>query len=184
MEEGWLDEEDSGDLVEAIGPDGEFLGWITKREAFRQNRVPQIIETPRRYLDDPYIWYHAQLIDERDLYRDGRDLNDIQLVLLSSALINRRKDVAKEKDRTFEEDMFVNNPELYKAYMEEKKRIKEASGGVEVEQRVPGSVEEFLATLAAFSEGEASDSDKERERADGWLASFLSDEDLDQMSDD
>jgi len=102
---------------------------------------------------------------------------------LSSAMIKRRKEEVSLRDRDLEESMFVNNPELYQAYMDKKKQTEESEGGVSVEQRVPGSVEEFLATLAAFGAEEGSDSDKEQD-AEGWLASFLSDDDLDQMQDD
>ena len=181
MEEGWLDGEQPDEFVEVIDGVGKSLGWILRREAKLLRLIPQVIETPPRYLDDHYVWYHAQLINERELFKDGRDLNDVQLVLLSSIIINRRKAEFKERDRAFEENMFINNSELYKVYMDKKIEKDELSGGVEVEQRIPSSVEEFLATLASFSEGEASDSDKGRKKAEGWLDSFLSDEDLSEM---
>jgi hypothetical protein len=182
VEEGWLDGEQSNGFVEAITSDGETLGWLERKQANRLGLIPQVIETPKRYLDDPYVWYHAQLAEERGLFQK-KDLNDVQLVLLSSAMIKRRKEEVSLRDRDLEESMFVNNPELYQAYMDKKKQTEESEGGVSVEQRVPGSVEEFLATLAAFGAEEGSDSDKEQD-AEGWLASFLSDDDLDQMQDD
>lgn len=182
-EPGWLDSEQPEALVEVIDPDGATLGWMTRKDAHLLDEIPQVIETPPRYLDDPYVWYHVQLIDERDLYRGGLDLNDIQLTLLSAALIKRRRKVAADRDEDFEQEMFVNNPSLFKAYIDKKKAEREAESGPSVQQRVPGSVEEFLATIAAFSEGDDPDSGKGQERAEGWLASFLSDEDLDQMDD-
>lgn len=182
--EGWLDSDQPEPFVEAIDPDGEPLGWMSRRDANLLRYTPQIIETPQRYLDDLYVRYHAQLIGERHLY-DGKDLNDVQLALLASNLKKRREHEANLREIGFEENLLVNNPEGYKAYMDKKKQINEAEGGgPEVEQRVPGSIEEFLATLAAFSEGDDADSGKEQEdRAEGWLSSILSSDDLDQMDD-
>ena len=183
-EEGWLDQDQPEAFVEVINSEGETLGWLEHRQATILGMIPQVIESPPRYLEDPYIDYHSQLIEERKLFEGQQDLNDIQLVLVGAALIKRRKAEVKERDRIFEENLLIGNPEMYKAYMDKKSEAQELEGGADVEQRVPGSVEEFLATLAAFSEGEDSDSDKEQENAEGWLASFLSDSDLDQMQDD
>jgi hypothetical protein len=184
VEEGWLDGEQASEFVEVIDGEGQFLGWISRKDAGEINLIPQIIETPDRYLKDPYVTHHATLIEERQLFKDGRDLNDVQLVLLSSAIINRRKRESERRDVEFEQSMAIGNPDMYRAYIDKKKQTEEADGGVSVEQRVPGSVEEFLATLAAFGAEEGSDSDKEQENAEGWLASFLSDDDLNQMQDD
>lgn len=182
--EGWLDEEQPDSFVEVIGPEGETWGWMSRSDMHRLNYISQTIEEPERYLKDPYIRYHAQLINERLLFKDGRDLNDVQMVLLSSELVKRREIDAKIEDRRFEESMFINNAELYRAYMDKKKQQAQNEGGVQVEQRVPASVEEFLAALGAFSEGEDETSDKGQEKAEGWLTSLLSDSDLDEMQDD
>lgn len=181
--DGWLDEEQDSPFIEVVDGEGEGVGWLLRREANLLHLLPQIIETPPRYLEDPYVAYHVQLIDERGLFKDGRDLNDVQMVLLSSALINRRKAIAKKEESAFEEAMLINNPTLYQTYMDKKQERKEVEGDGEIEQRVPGSVEEFLATVAAFSEGDLPDSNKEQEKAEGWLAGFLSNDELSEMDD-
>lgn len=181
---GWLDEATVTDLVEAIDWNGNTLGWMTRSDAKRLHMSTQVIETPKRWLEDIYVRHVANMCAERRLF-DGKDLNDVQVLLVASNLMKRREFEARLRDKQFEEMLFANNPELYASYMEKRKEEKEAEDfdGVAVEQRPPTSVEEFLATLAAFSEGEDSDSDKGQQDGLGWLASVLSEDDLDQMDD-
>ena len=181
----WIDTEDQDEWVEVIGPSGDSLGFLLKTEASKLDLIAQVVETPDRYLSDPYVLYHAQLAYERGMITRGQDLNDVQIVLLASHIIKRRDLEKNERERIFEERFFTANPEGYQAYKENKERKEEAEGDLAgVEQRVPRSIEEFLAQMEGFSEGEAPDSDKVREKAEGWLASFLDSEELDQMSEE
>lgn len=186
MEDGWLEQADLlDDWIEVINPDGDTLGWIERRRTIDIGLHTQVIETPERYLRDPYVRYHAKLAYERGLFTGGQDLNDIQIVLLGSQITKNREAEEKLRTRRFEEDMLINNPDLFRTYYEKKTKkdeMDEVTAGVE--ERVPTSVEEFLAAIAAFSEDEGAGSSKEQEGAEGWLTSLLSDDDLDQMSDD
>ena len=184
--EGWLEQSDLHDTwVEVIDGGGTTLGWIERRRADMLGLRTQLIEVPDRYLSDPYVRYHAQLAFERGLLTRGRDLNDVQIALLGSQIIKRNEVDEKLRVRRFEEDMLVNNPDLFKAYRDKKEREHEVNATGGVQEKVPSSVEEFLAALAAFDADEGVDSGKEQEsRAEGWLSGLLSEEDLDQMSDD
>lgn len=184
MKEGWIEEE-LDDFLDVVDGDGKDLGFISRADASRLHMHTQLIQTPERHLKDPYIRYHSQLIEERGLYKGNQELNDVQTVILSANLINRRELEGKISERRFEESMLVNNPEMYKLYREQQQREEENDvDSAGVEQRIPGSVEEFLAALSTFSEDPGESSDKEREHAEGWLSSFLTDQDLDEMQDD
>lgn len=180
---GWLDEHPVDEWIEVIDPEGDTLGWLPRNEATRQRLPLHLIEVPERYLDDPWVIYHVQLCEERELFK-RTDLNDVQQILLSSALIRRRRHAAQEAERTFEERFFASNPEGYKAFKDQQEAQEEANEGIaDVEQRVPANIEEFLATIAEFSEAEDEGRDKDREaESQGWLASTLSPDELGEMS--
>jgi hypothetical protein len=185
VEDSWLDIDALDEWVEVIDPSGDPLGFLRRAEASKLNLDTQIIETPERYLSDPYILYNAQLAYERGIISRGQDLNDVQIILLGSHIIKQREADKFERERNFNERFFTANPEGYQAYKEHKERQEAAEGDVaDVEQRVPRSIEEFLATLSAFSEDEGETQDKGQEKVEGWLASFLDDSDLDQMSEE
>lgn len=180
----WLDENDLDGWVEAIDDDGETLGWMRIIDAHSHD-IPIInIETPKRFLMDPYVLYHAKMAYERGLLNRGRDLNDVQTVLLASCINKRQEREAKLREQAFEENLLINNPDGYKAYMQRKREMEamEVEDGVVIEEQVPQNIEEFLSTLSAFSEAEDLDSDKEQ--TIGWLSSFLDDEDLEELGDD
>jgi hypothetical protein len=183
--EGWLEQADLKDTwIEVIDQQGTRLGWIERSRIGMLGLQTQLIETPKRYLTDSYVRYHAQLAYERGLLSRGQDLNDVQIALLGGQIIKQNERDEKLRIRKFEEDMLINNGELFKAYQEKKERQAETDAAtLGVEERVPASIEEFLATLAAFSEDEPAGSGKKQEGADGWLHSILSDEDLSEMED-
>lgn len=184
--ESWLDDP-PGEWLEVIDEHGDPLGFLRRSEASRMKMPIQVIETPDRYLTDPYVLYHAQLAYERGMLNRGRDLNDIQVILLASHIIKKREFEKAERERVFEERFFAANPEGYKDYIEKKKQKDENEGDIaNIEQRIPRSIEEFLADVQAFgSEDEASTQDKgQSEATEGWLSSILDDSELEQMSDD
>lgn len=182
--EGWLEQSDLGDTwIEVIDADGITLGWIERSRTVKLSLRTQIIETPERYLKDPWVRYHAQFAYERGLFTRGQDLNDVQIALLGGQMIKTREVEERMRVRRFEEEMLINNAAMFRAYRdkkEQKEEIDAATAGVE--ERVPGSIEEFLATVAAFSEEEPAGSGKGQE-AEGWLQSLLSEQDLDEMED-
>jgi hypothetical protein len=185
VEQGWLDDEDRDDWIEVVGEEGTTLGHISRNDASKLNMITQVIENPERYLTDPWILYHAKLAHERGLFTHGADLNDVQLIMMASSFIKRQEMEAMERERVFEERFFVSNPDGYKAYQEHKAQKEEQDAdSVDIEQRTPRSVEEFLATLDAFSEGEPETRDKGQDKAEGWLSQFLDDSELDQMKDE
>lgn len=184
MDAAWLDGPDPGnDWLEAAGPDGQVLGYVQRREAHVLGLPIRRVEIPKRYIEDSWVRNHAAMAYARGIFSNGQDLNDVQIVLLAGEIIKRRELEENLRTRVFEESMIINNPTLYQEYSEKKQR----DAGVEVglglvEERVPESVEEFLATLGSFSEDESPGSDKDRESV-GWLSSFFNDDELDQMDD-
>lgn len=186
MSEGWLADGDSGsDWLEVIDWEGDVLGYSRRRDAVRMDLPVITIETPQRYLEDPYVRVHAVMAKERGVLSQGNDLNDVQLVLIQSNVLKQREIDEKLRERSFEENMYASNPTLWKSYMDNKNKTAEIEAGMAViEERVPRSIDEFLADLAAFSEEEVPTGIKERERVEGWLAALLTDDDLEDMQDE
>lgn len=183
---GWLDDrENANEWLQVIDADGTPIAWAQRRDAIRFGMSVIAIETPSRYLEDPYVRYHAALCAERGVLDRGNDLNVVQNALISSNLVKKREREERLRVRAFEESILAFSPERYKGYMEAKAKIVEDDDETaSVEQRVPRSIEEVLAVLSAFSEGEPSDSDKDKEHAEGWLTSLLSNDELSEMQDD
>ena len=184
MEEPWLDEDASGDWLEAAGPNGEVLGYIQRREAHLLGLPVRRVEVPKRYLEDPYVRNHAVLAHARGIFTSGEDLNDVQVVLLAGEITKHREVEEALRVRLFEESMLISNPTLFTEYKEKKDREAGVQVGLGlVEERGPESIEEFWAHLSAFSEEDEPGSSKDREKAEGWLSGLLNSDDLDQMDD-
>lgn len=181
----WLEDGDSGsEWLQVMDWDGSMVGWLRRRDAHMLRMPIHLIETPDRYLKDVMVKYHSDLAYERGIFSKGQDLNDVQIVLLASHLIRKREAEAKMKVATFEADLFISDKGRYDDWMERKKQADELTDEmVQVEQRVPTDIEQFLADIASFSEEDPANDGKEQ-RVEGWLSSLLSDEDLQGMSDE
>lgn len=105
-----------------------------------------------RWEKDPYIVTHADLAYERDILKG--DLNDTQLTMLMSVMIRRNQMKRDEAELYLESQLLVQDPERYKAYIEEKKRIKRENAGLEKEPIwfVPQTYEEAKALAEHFSD--------------------------------
>lgn len=179
-EKGWLTVDDLDDWTEVIDHDGETLGWTRRKDLNRLGIRTKVIETPKRFMLDPYILYHSKLAFERGLFKNSNDLNDVQVVLLSSNIVKSREIDETLRKRSFEEAMLVNNPEMFKAYQKQKEEER-LTAVEDVSESVPTNMEELIAMLSNFDGNEGSESNQGDE---GWLASYLSDDDLDSMGDE
>lgn len=179
-ERGWLTEDDLDDWTEVINHDGETLGWMRRRDLSRLNIRTKTIETPRRFMLDPYVLYHSKLAYERGIFGKADDLNDVQVVLLASNIVKNKETEEVLRKRVFEESMLINNPEMFKVYQKQKEE-EQMLGTEMVEEQVPTNMEELVAMLSAFDGNEGSDSSQDTE---GWLASYLSGDEIDAMGDD
>lgn len=177
-ESGWLTEADLDDWIEVINHDGETLGWARNKDLKRLNLRTRIIETPKRFMYDPYVLYHSKLAYERGLFGNAKDLNDIQVVLLASNIVKIKEAEELLRKREFEENMLINNPDMFKAYQKQREE-EEMLNTEKVEEQVPTNMEELIAMLSDSNEGSES-----RQDTEGWLASYLSDDDLDEMGDE
>jgi len=175
----WLKSEDLNDWVEIINYDGEFLGWLPNRDCSHLNIPLNIIETPNFYREHPAIVHHSKMAYESGVLkaRDDSGLSEIQTILLASIILNRYQEDEDLRQREFEENLFVNNQEVYSVYKEQKE-LQAAAGMNDIEERTPQNFEEFLSILGAF-EAEAEEADENL--GSGWLDSVLSDEELDLM---
>lgn len=174
----WLNEADLNDWVEVIDYEGETIGWARNRDLKRLNVRTRTIQTPKRFMLDPYVLYHSKLAYERGIFSKSEDLSEVQVVLLASNIVKTRETEETLRKRALEENMLINNPEMFKVYQkqqEEERLIKTET----VQEKVPTNMEELIAMLSDGNEG-----DESSEEIDGWLASYLSDEDLETMGDD
>lgn len=178
-EKGWLRESDLDDWTEVINSDGETLGWIRKRDLNRLNIRTKVIETPKRFMIDPYVLYHSKLAYERGAFEND-DLSEVQVVLLASNIVKNREIEETLRKRAFEESMLVNNPDMFKAYQKQKEEEKMLQAE-DVQEQVPTSMEELVAMLSEFDGKSGAESGQGEE---GWLSSYLSDDELDSMGDD
>lgn len=180
----WIREEDLDDWLPAIDYDGNTIGYIRSRVA-RQFNIPIFsIEKPKRYLKDPYINYHSSIIKERGLLSHGQDLNEVQTVLLLSQLIKNKEEEIQKHKINFEEMLFANNADLYKAYKEQEEKEK-LKNDPRFQQMRPQSLEDLMAMFTSFDEEVNSTRDKEESSSNemGWLDAILAEEDIDKMQD-
>lgn len=176
--QGWLSDSDLDDWTEVLNPDGETLGWTRKRDLNRLNIRIKTIESPKRFMFDPYVTYHSKIAFERGIFKE--DLNDVQIVLLAGNIVKNRDTEETLRKRSFEESMLINNPEMFKVYQKQKEEEAMLSAE-EVEERIPTNMEDLIAMLSDFDGNESGES---IQGSEGWLDSYLSDEDLETMGDD
>lgn len=180
----WIRQEDLDDWLPAIDDDGTTIGYIRSRVA-RQLNIPIItIEKPKRYLKDPYVNYHSSIIKERGLLSRGQDLNEVQTVLLMSQMIKRREEEIENRKNYFEEMLFANNVDLYKAYKEQEEKEK-MKNDPRFQQMRPQSLEDLMAMFSSFDEQIDLNRDKKESASEeiGWLDAILAEEDIDKMQD-
>jgi hypothetical protein len=79
------------------------------------------------------------------------DLNSVQEAILSVVMYRKREEENQIETAKFEQAMFINNPELYKSYIENKEQ-QEISGNKDVEWMAPQSIEEAAALMDMFSD--------------------------------
>jgi hypothetical protein len=79
------------------------------------------------------------------------DLNSVQEAMLSVVMRRKREEEFELENAKFEQSMFINNPELYKSYIENKEQ-QEISGNNDIEWMAPQSIEEAAALMDMFSD--------------------------------
>lgn len=179
----WITSEDVyNDWIQAVNGDGDFVGFIRQSEARRQDIKILTIEKPEKYKKDPYISYHAEMLVRSGVLTNGRDLNDVQSILLLSYIIKEKEDAAEDKQGNFEQLLFASNPELYKAYKEYQQQ-QEMIQNPEYQQLRPKSLQELLSMFDAFDEETPSDQDKDQTKPAGWLDDILDEEEISQIRD-
>lgn len=178
----WINDPDEHlGLIEVVDEDFETIGWLPRYQLGFLRLPIRIIENTEKYLDDPYILYHARLLYETGKLR-GDDLNEVQQALLATNLANKARTDEKLRVRAFEEMLFASNPELFKIYMDQKAALEQVDLDEQIEERIPESVEEFMNLLRQMAD-EQQEPDGEAQRAQGWLADLLGD-DLSQMAEE
>lgn len=171
--------EDPQRWVDVVDDHGHTVGYVTEKDALLNGAILLDVLPPERYLKDPYVRYHAQLAYERGLLNRGQDLNDIQIVLLASQVINQREQDDANREQRFIESMAINNPAMYKNYVEEKDRETEQEALEEmIEWKTPGSLQQFFADLQKLND----DNVLSDEEVEGMTSSLAEDE-LSELSD-
>jgi len=79
------------------------------------------------------------------------DLNSVQEAMLSAVIRRNKKEEIELETAKFEQMMFINNPSLYKDYMENKQQ-QEISGNDGVQWMAPESIEEAAELMDMFSD--------------------------------
>lgn len=179
----WITSEDVyEDWIKTVDNNGDFLGFIRQTEARRLNIRIITIEKPQKYKQDPYVTYHAEMLVRSGKLTSGKDLNEVQNVLLLSQIIAEKEDLAEQQKSDFEQMLFANNPELYKSYKEYQHQV-ELSNDPEYQQLRPKSLQELLSMFDAFDEEISPDQDKVKGKTTGWLDDLLDDEEISQIRD-
>ena len=79
------------------------------------------------------------------------DLNQIQEAMLSVVVRRHKEEEVEFETAKFEQMMFINNPSLYKEYIENKEQ-QEISGNQNVKWMAPESIEEAAELVNMFSD--------------------------------
>lgn len=178
----WIKTEDVyQNWLEVVNNDGETLGYIRHTDARRANIRTITIEKPQKFVKDPYVGYHIEILMRSGLLTSGRDLNEVQTVLLLGYIINEKKESTELRKIDFEQLLFVNNPEMYKNYKEQEEQRRLAENP-EYQQLRPQSLQELLAMFETFDEAASSTQDKQGQPI-GWLDDLLDDEEASQLRD-
>jgi hypothetical protein len=75
----------------------------------------------------------------------------VQEAMLSVVIRRKRKEEIEVETAKFEQAMFINNPPLYKEYMDKKKE-EEVNGNKDVQWLAPSSVEEAAELVSLFGD--------------------------------
>lgn len=167
------------ELVEIIDQTGAARGYLPRNQVDQLGLDFVEIEYPERYTSDPYLMYHFDLAYERGILTQGRDLNDVQIVGLASHIIRQRKQEEQLRERKFNEDMLINNAEMYKLWQEHQRKAeieKEFEG--EVEWRAPKSPADLFKMLGDFDEFP----DEIEPEPEAGIDTILSPDDLEGLS--
>lgn len=179
----WLKTEDIYEKwLEAVDNEGETLGYIKPSEARRLGIRIITIEKPQKYIKDSYVTYHEEILMRSGVLTSGRDLNEVQTVLLLGYLINEKKTEADSSQVEFEQMLFANNPELYKNYKEQIEQRKLAEDP-DYQQLRPQNLQELLSMFDVFDEEYAETHDKDENKTVGWLDDLLDQEEISQIRD-
>lgn len=138
-------------LVRAIDRDGNTLGYLSMDDCDRFGLKVVEVEAPTRYIDDPYIVYHADMAYEQGLLTDGRDLNPVQAAMLLSVIVRRERRRRERDEAMLLSNMALLRPDAYQRYMAQR-QIEEETEEDEIDEtgiewKVPRSMEEFLEIL-------------------------------------
>lgn len=180
----WLRTEDVYEqYIEAVDNNGETLGYIFPSEARKLGIKTINIEKPQKFIKDSYVTYHTELLIKSGVLTSGRDLNEVQTVLLLGSIINEKKEQVDQNKINFEQLLFANSPEMYKSYKEheEQRRLAE---NPEYEQVRPKSLQELLSMFDAFNDDTESIQDRESSNiSSGWLDDLLDEDEISQIRD-
>lgn len=178
----WITTEDVYEQwLKAVDNNGDTLGFIKPSEARRLGIRTITIERPAKFIKDTYVKYHSEILMRSGILTSGRDLNEVQTVLLLGFIVNEKEDEASKNKLDFEQLLFANNPELYKNYKEQEEQRRFAENP-DYEQIRPKTLNELLAMFEAFS-GEAESPQDSENKPRGWLDDILDDEEISQIRD-
>lgn len=152
-------------LVRAIDRSGRTLGYLSLHDCKRFGLTPVEAVTPTRYLDDPYVTFHADMAFEQGLLRKGKDLNPVQWAMVMSVIARRERRRNERDEMMLLANMALLRPDAYEHYVRRKKveEMEEEELGVpesDIEWRAPRNMEEFIDVLRALGEDEDSSEDR------------------------
>jgi len=79
------------------------------------------------------------------------DLNSVQEAMLAIVLQRKREEESELEIAKFEQNLFINNPSLYKEYVD-KKTQEETDGNKDVQWLAPTSIEEAAELMSVFKD--------------------------------
>lgn len=179
----WITTEDVYEQwVPAVDNNGDTLGFIKPSEARKLGIRVVTIEKPLKFLKDAYVTYHSELLVRNGALTSGKDLNEVQTVLLLGYMIIEKENEVDRRKIDFEQLLFANSPEMYKSYKEQEEQRRLAENP-EYEQIRPKSLNELLAMFEVFDEAASSTQGKEQNPTSGWLDDMLDDDEISQIRD-
>ena len=100
------------------------------------------------------------------MHRD--DINIVQERILISVEMRKRKEKSDLEQSRFEQNMFINNPEMFEAYSEKKKEEEENGGPIV--WTAPQTIEEARELEKIFAEiGEATEKHRDKAADDEFV---------------